>query len=70
MTASTLRNVHEAAKQLDVHPETVREMARAGVLRGFRGGNGGRTSPWKFRQSAIDEYIALAEAKARRNSAA
>lgn len=70
MTAPTLLNVHQAAEYLGLHPETVREMARAGQLRGFRGGSGGKTSPWRFRQAALDEHIALAEAKARRTSAA
>ncbi len=56
-----LLTVHEVADQLGYHPETVREMARRGEIPALK--LGGRTSPYRFRQSQIDAHLALLEAK-------
>lgn len=63
-------NVHDVAVQLDQDEQTVRELARRGELRGFKAGRGGVTSPWRFRQSAVEEFIAKREAAAQRGHAA
>jgi excisionase family DNA binding protein len=65
-----LLTVHEAAELLGQDEQTVRELLRRGELRGFKGGRGGVTSPWRIRQAAIDEHIAMREAAARRGRAA
>jgi excisionase family DNA binding protein len=62
--------VHEAAEALGQDVQTVRELARRGDLRGFKTGRGGKTSAWRFRQSAVDEFIAMREAAVRRGRAA
>ncbi|WP_263121155.1 helix-turn-helix domain-containing protein [Cellulomonas sp. RIT-PI-Y] len=67
---STVLDVKAVAAQLGEDEQTVREHLRRGDLRGFKAGRGGVTSPWRVRQTAIDEYIALREAAARRGSAA
>ena len=59
--SARLRSVMEVAEQLRIHPETVREMARRGDIPSLK--LGGRTSPYRFRQSSIDAYLAGREAK-------
>lgn len=66
MTARLLL-VQDVADQLGVHPETVREMARKGQLPALK--LGGRTSPYRFRQSSIDAYLDRLEAKNARRRA-
>ena len=62
MNANRLLTVQDVAEQLRWHPQTVREKARRGELPAMKPG-GGRTSPYRFRQSAIDAYLAAAEAR-------
>lgn len=59
-----LLRVRDVAEQLDVHPETVREMARKGQLRSIK--FGGRTSPYRFRQASVDAFLAQREASTNR----
>lgn len=61
-----LLTVVDVARQLGVHPETARKLARQGRIRAAK--FGGRTSPYRFRQSAVDEFIAMQEARIRRGS--
>jgi excisionase family DNA binding protein len=72
MRASTsgLLSVRDVAEQTGQDEQTVRDLARRGELRGFKAGRGGVTSPWKFRPAAVEEFIALREAAARRGLAA
>ena len=62
MSAPRLLTVFDVAEQLGWHPQTVREKARRGELPAMKPG-GGRTSPYRFRQSAIDAFLAAAEAR-------
>lgn len=55
-----LLRVADVARWLGMHPETVREWARSGRLPASK--PGGRTSPYRFRQSAIEAWLARAEA--------
>jgi len=66
MTAPTLLDVHQVATQLGYHPATVREMARRGEIPAMK--LGGRTSPYRFRQSSIDAFLAAAEARNNRRT--
>jgi len=52
--------VRDVADYLDLHPETVREWARTGRLPASK--PGGRTSPYRFRRSALDAWLERAEA--------
>ncbi len=62
-----LLTVADVARQLGVHPpETARKLARQGRIRAAK--FGGRTSPYRFRQSAVDEFIAMQEARIRRGA--
>lgn len=63
-TAPTLLGVRDVAEMLDLHPETVREMARRKQIRAIK--FGGRTSPYRFRPAAVDEFIAKREAATNR----
>ena len=56
-----LLNVRDVAEMLGIHPETVREMARRKQIRAIK--FGGRTSPYRFRPAAVDEFIAMREAQ-------
>jgi excisionase family DNA binding protein len=49
--------VTEVAEQLQVHPQTVRTMARRGELPSFRI-RGGRRAPLRFDQAKIDATVA------------
>ena len=52
--------VAEAAEQLRLNAETVRQLACRGKLRGaYKTGQGGRTSPWRIPPKALDQYRAL-----------
>lgn len=53
--ATRLLNVAQVAAMLQLHPETVRTMARRGDLPAIK--LGGRTSPYRFREAAIDAYL-------------
>lgn len=57
--------VHEVAAQLGEHPETVRTLIRRGDLVARKAGLGGRTSPYRIRQAAVDEFVARREALTR-----
>lgn len=49
--------IKQAAEQLNVNPETVRQLADRGKLPGaYKGGSGGRTSPWRIPPRALDLY--------------
>ncbi|WP_158375758.1 helix-turn-helix domain-containing protein [Cellulosimicrobium cellulans] len=61
--------VRDVAERTGQDPQTVRELARRGELRGFKTGRGGTTSAWRFRQSAVEEFIARREAATRRGGA-
>lgn len=50
-----LLNIHEAAAQLDKHPDTVRKMLRRGELAGIKGP--GIRAAWKVEPAAIDRWI-------------
>jgi excisionase family DNA binding protein len=54
-----LLNVAQVAELLGLHPETIRHMARRGQLPALK--LGGRTSPYRFRESAIDAHLAALE---------
>lgn len=47
--------VKEAAEELDMHPETVRELLRRGDLAGSK--MPGLRGSWKIRASAIDQFL-------------
>lgn len=47
--------VKEAAEELDMHPETVRELLRRGDLAGAK--MPGLRGSWKIRASAIDQFL-------------
>ncbi|GAA0187944.1 helix-turn-helix domain-containing protein [Glutamicibacter sp. V16R2B1] len=50
-------NVKQAASELNLNPETVRQLADQGRLRGaYKGGRGGKTSPWRIPPRALDLY--------------
>lgn len=57
--------VHDVAEQLGQDEQGVRELARRGDLRGWKAGRAGKTSAWRFRQAAVEEFIAKREAAAR-----
>ena len=59
MATPRLLNVAQVAEILGLHPETVREMARNGLLPALK--LGGRTSPYRFRESAIDAHLEALE---------
>lgn len=62
--------VHDVAVHLGESEETVRILARCGDLRGWKSGRAGKTSAWRFRESAVEEFITRREAAARRASVA
>lgn len=66
MNANRLLTVHDVAEQFGWHPQTVREKARRGEIPAIK--LGGRTSPYRFRQSAIDAFLAAAEARNNRRT--
>jgi len=67
MTAPKLLRVNDVAEQLGIHPDTVREMARRGEIPAMKLGSG-KTSPYRFRQSSIDAFLAAAEARNNRRT--
>lgn len=48
-------SVKEAAEDLDMHPETVRELLRRGDLAGSK--MPGLRGSWKIRPEAIDRFL-------------
>ena len=54
MTAeqSPLMTTEQAAAYLNLHPETVRRLAREGQIRPFKAGN-----KWRYRQEDLDDYL-------------
>src|SRR5665647_1619506 len=54
-----LLNVAQVAAMLGLHPETVRQMAREKSLPALK--LGGRTSPYRFRESAIEAHLVTLE---------
>lgn len=52
MTSEPLLKVPDVARLLNVSPSCVRELARRGELAGIK-----FVSDWRFRQSAIEEFI-------------
>lgn len=50
-----LLNVAQVAEMLQLHPETVRAMARRGDIPAIK--LGGRTSPYRFREAAIEAHL-------------
>ncbi|WP_164745268.1 helix-turn-helix domain-containing protein [Georgenia faecalis] len=64
-TAASALTVHDVAAQLGVSEKTVRQMTRRGELVGFKAGRGGKTSPYRYRQTQIDAHIATREAATR-----
>lgn len=65
--SSRLLTVDQVAEMLGLHPETVREMARKGLLPALK--LGGRTSPYRFRPAALEAHLAALEAKNARRRA-
>lgn len=52
--------VAEVADQLQHAPSTIYALLRAGEFPGaYHSGSGGRTSPWRIPQSAVDKYRTL-----------
>jgi len=49
-----LINCTRAAEILDMHPKTVKQLAAAGKIPGMKIG-----SVWRFRESALDEWISV-----------
>lgn len=47
--------VNEAAKELDMHPQTVRELLRRGDLAGVK--MPGLRGAWKVRPEAIERFL-------------
>ncbi len=45
-------NTDEAAALLQIHPKTLQKMAREGIVPAFRIGD-----LWRFRASALDEWL-------------
>jgi len=68
VSAQRLLTVQDVAEQFGWSPETVRVKARRGDLPAMKPG-GGRTSPYRFRQSSIDAFLAAAEARNNRRTA-
>jgi len=50
MTSKDIFTVEEVAEYLRIHPYTVRRLARAGKLPGFKVGG-----QWRFKRSEIDK---------------
>lgn len=63
MSRTRYLNVAEVADLLRMHPETVREKARRRELPGIK--LGGRTSPYRFRESSIEALMDRLEASRR-----
>ncbi len=50
-------SVKQAAAELNMSEELVRQLANRGKLRGaYKSGLGGRTSPWRFPARALELY--------------
>lgn len=52
MTFEPVLNTEEAAALLQIHPKTLQKMAREGTVPAFRIGD-----LWRFRASALDEWL-------------
>jgi hypothetical protein len=49
--------VSEVAEHLDLHPETVRSMARAGAFpNAYKSGRGGQSSPIRIPWTDVEDY--------------
>ena len=48
----TIMKTRDIAILLDLSPDTVNDMARRGVLKGFKSGN-----QWRFRRKDIERFI-------------
>jgi excisionase family DNA binding protein len=64
---SDVLTVREVADLLRMHPETVREKARKGLLPAVK--LGGSTSPYRFRRSSIERLLERSESKVSRRIA-
>lgn len=64
-TARPPLDVHQAAALLGESEQTVRLLARRGDLPARKSGRGGRTSAYRFRPEAIEEFIERREALTR-----
>lgn len=62
--AERLLTVQEVADLIHANPQTVKAWLRAKRLRGLQLGEG-RNSPWRIRESALQEFIEAREAAAR-----
>lgn len=52
-------SVPDVAEQLNLHPSTVYALLRSGHFPGaYHTGRGGRTSPWRIPQTAVEQYRA------------
>lgn len=60
MTTDRLLTTAEAASRLRVQPYTIREWAKAGILRGFKPGKA-----WRFAPSDVDALLESAENRPR-----
>lgn len=53
----TTYTVEEVAEMIRERPNMIRTLCQRGRFKGaYRGGTGGRTSPWRIPQAAIDHY--------------
>lgn len=50
-----LLNIHEAAEQLAMHPDTVRKLLRRGDLQGIK--MPGLRGAWKVRPADIERFV-------------
>lgn len=55
--AESLLTVDEVARELRVHPHTVRMLLRTGRLPGMRIGVGSRNSAWRVRRADVEAWM-------------
>jgi excisionase family DNA binding protein len=52
MSMPAIMKTRDLAILLDLSPDTVNDMARRGILKGFKNGN-----QWRFRRKDVERYI-------------
>lgn len=51
-SSPTILKTRDLAILLDLSPDTVNDMARRGILKGYKSGN-----QWRFRRKDVERYI-------------
>jgi len=51
-SSPTIMKTRDLAILLDLSPDTVNDMARRGILKGFKSGN-----QWRFRRKDVERYF-------------